>query len=252
MLFNREKALTRFRGMSEGTPVYTQDNERLGKITSLDDDSFTVEKGIFFPKDFVIRYDDIQDIQDKGIYLNLTKNELSEWKNESYQGWSQVDEINRGRLEAQPKAEYQDRYRDRTTNATDQVKVPIAEEELQASKTIREAGKLKLRKLVHTELRHFTIPVMREEVRVDRVRVPEGQTTTANRTAATDQRAFREQEVNIPVMEEEVTVTKRPVVKEEVRVSKERMTEERPVSGEIRKEEVRIEGEDALKRKKTA
>ncbi|MFL5813224.1 MAG: DUF2382 domain-containing protein [Bdellovibrionia bacterium] len=256
MMFNREKALTRFQGMSEGTPVYTQDNERLGKITSLDDDSFTVEKGIFFPKDFVIRYDDIQDIQDKGIYLNLTKDELNDWKNESYQGWSQVDEINQGRLNAQPKDEYkdkyQDRYRDRTANDTSQVRVPIAEEELQASKTIHEAGRLKLRKLVHTELRHFTIPVMREEVRVDRVKVPEGQTTTANRNAATDQGSFREQEVNIPVMEEEITVSKRPIVKEEVRVSKERMTEERPVSGEIRKEEVRIEGEDTLKRKKSA
>jgi uncharacterized protein (TIGR02271 family) len=260
MLFNREKALTRFQGMSEGTPVYTQDDERLGKITHLDDDSFTVEKGIFFPKDFIIRYDDIQDIRDKGIYLNFTKNELNEWKNESYQGWSQVDDINQGRLEAQPKSEYRDRYKgwsgDRLTgraaNASEQVRVPVAEEELQANKIVREAGRLKVRKLVHTELRHFTVPVMREEVRVERVKVPEGQTATTDMNTGTDRESFREQEVNIPVMEEEVTVSKRPVVKEEVRISKDRTTEERPVSGEIRKEEVRIEGEEALKRKKTA
>jgi uncharacterized protein (TIGR02271 family) len=243
MMLDREAALTRFQGMSEGTPVYSRDDERLGKITHLDDDSFTVEKGIFFPKDFVIRYDDIQDIRDKGIYLNLAKNELSEWTNASYQGWSQVDDVNQGRLNAQPMDQYRDRYQDRFQN---QVKVPVAEEELQATKTVREAGRLKLRKLVHTELRHFTVPVMKEEVRVERVRTPEGQTAT------TGTEAFQEKTVDIPIMEEEVTVTKRPVVKEEVRINKERITEEKPVSGEIRKEEVRVEGEEALRRKKTA
>jgi uncharacterized protein (TIGR02271 family) len=250
MLLNRETALARHQGLSEGTPVYSRDDEKLGKVRDLGDDSFTIEKGFFFPKDFLIRYDDIQDIQDNGIHLKITKDELSNWQNESYAGWNQVDDINQGRLDAQPKDEYRNLYQDRNFGgaATEQVRVPVAEEELQVSKTMREAGRVRLRKIVHTELRHFTVPVMREEVRVERVPV--------NQTEATGQmdqaNAFKETETNIPVMEEEVTVSKRPVTKEEVRISKGRVTEERPVEGEIRKEEVRVEKEGDIKRKKTA
>jgi uncharacterized protein (TIGR02271 family) len=250
MLLNRESALTRYQGLSEGTPVYSRDDEKLGKVRELGDDSFTIEKGFFFPKDFLIRYDDIQDIQDNGIHLNISKDELSEWRNESYAGWNQVDDINQGRLNAQPKDQYRNLYQDRTFagKTTEQVRVPVSEEELQVSKTMREAGQVRLRKIVHTELRHFTVPVMREEVRVERVPVGE-----RGATGPMDQaNAFKETEINVPVMEEEVTISKRPVTKEEVRVSKERTTEERPVEGEIRKEEVRVEKEGDIKRKKTA
>ena len=54
------------------------------------------------------------------------------------------------------------------------------------------------------------------------------------------ERAFQEEDIRIPVTEEEVEVTKRPVVKEEVRVQKEARTETEPVSGEVRKEEVKV------------
>jgi stress response protein YsnF len=53
-------------------------------------------------------------------------------------------------------------------------------------------------------------------------------------------------------MEEEVTISKRPVIKEEVRISKERTTTERPVEGEVRKEEVKIEGDERLRKKGAA
>ena len=47
----------------------------------------------------------------------------------------------------------------------------------------------------------------------------------------------------------EVEVTKKPVVKEEVRARKERRTETEPVSGEVRKEEVKVEpGENVQKK----
>jgi uncharacterized protein (TIGR02271 family) len=55
------------------------------------------------------------------------------------------------------------------------------------------------------------------------------------------EKAFQEEEIRIPVKKEEVEVTKRPVVKEEVRVRKETRTESQPVSGEVRKEEVKVE-----------
>jgi uncharacterized protein (TIGR02271 family) len=60
---------------------------------------------------------------------------------------------------------------------------------------------------------------------------------------------FREEDVTIPVLEEEVEVKKRPVVKEEVRARKETHTEPRDVSGEVRKEDIKIERGRTDKRK---
>jgi Domain of unknown function (DUF2382) len=48
-------------------------------------------------------------------------------------------------------------------------------------------------------------------------------------------------EVRIPVVEEEVVVEKRPVVKEEIRLRKEVVEEEEVVEADVRKEEVKVE-----------
>ncbi len=46
-----------------GMTVYSTDDEKLGVIERFDDDNFTVERGWFFHKDFMIPYDDIEDIR---------------------------------------------------------------------------------------------------------------------------------------------------------------------------------------------
>jgi len=242
MFTNRTTFLSRYPSIGEGKTVYSRNGERLGKIVSLSEDFIQIEKGLFFPKDFAFRYEDISDVRDDGIYLSLDANELSEWKEGSYAGWNYTEGLNTGSYQAEPLSEYKDRYPDWSNK---EVKVPIAEEELEAQKTSRQAGSVRLRKIVHTELRHFTVPVMREEVRIERTPVTEGEAAKAQSPDA-----FTEKTIDVPIMEEEVTVTKRPVVKEEVHVSKERTTEERDISGEVRKEEVRVEGEDELKKRK--
>jgi uncharacterized protein (TIGR02271 family) len=78
-----------------------------------------------------------------------------------------------------------------------------------------------------------TVPVTREEVHVERV--------PAGRGASDQEAGFAGQDVSGPVMEEEVVVSKRPVVREEVRISKRSRQEERPVSANVRREEVEIE-----------
>ena len=56
----------------------------------------------------------------------------------------------------------------------------------------------------------------------------------------------------MPVMEEEVVVSKRPVVREEVRIQKNARQEQRPVEASVRREEVEIDddsgGEDRSRR----
>jgi len=253
MFLRRKELLDRF-PIQEGVKVYSRDGEKLGKVVSLEDDCFTVQKGLFFPRDYTARYDDILDYKNDEVYLNQDKNEFTNWQNESYTGWSQVNDINAGTINATPTPEYRDRYADFRSNdslssarpESTETRIPIAEEQLEAQKTVRETGQVKIRKIVHSELKHFTVPVMKEEVRVERVPASEG---AALGSTAQDIGTFEEKVVNVPVMEEEVTISKRPVVKEEVRVTKERQTEQRDITEEVRKEDVDIQREGTTKRK---
>jgi uncharacterized protein (TIGR02271 family) len=237
MAINRGAIADRYPSLVEGMTVYSNDGERMGKITALGDDYFIVEKGIFFPKDFTFRYDDIQDVRDDNIYLAHGRENFHEWRDEKFEGWQKTDDLNlRDERDA-------DLRRD-DTMSSDEVRVPVTEEKLDIQKTAREAGEVRLRKVVHSELKTITVPVMKEEVKVERVPIAEGE-----RTASADA-SFDEKTIRVPVMEEEVTVNKRPVVKEEVVVSKERTIEDRKIEDEVKREDVEIEGEDELKRRK--
>jgi uncharacterized protein (TIGR02271 family) len=240
-----KSSLTDYPGLTEGMTVYGSDGGKLGKIVSMAEDHFIVEKGMFFPRDFTLRYGDIQEMRDGNVHLNLNKSNLEEWKDESYAGWSQVDDINTGRYSAQPKPEFQDRY---GSFSTEETKVPLMEEKLDAQKTVHQAGEVTIRKVVHTELRHFTVPVMREEVRIERTPVSETEASSKVEGEA----AFQESTIKVPIMQEEVVVSKRPVVKEEVRISKQRRAENREISEEVKKEEVDIEEQGQIRRKKAA
>ena len=87
------------------------------------------------------------------------------------------------------------------------------------------------------------VPVTKEDVGVERVPADEA------RAPESEAGAFREDETRIPLVEEEIEVTKRPVVKEEVRARQERHTERRDVSGEVRKEDVEVERDRAARKR---
>src|SRR3712207_2172765 len=113
-----------------------------------------------------------------------------------------------------------------------------SEEELAVGKTQREAGRARLRKYVVTEEVQQTVPVQREEVRLEREPV-----TEANVDAATDGPAISEEEHEITLMEEQVVTEKRAVPKERVRLEKDTVTEEQQVADEVRKERIDVEGD---------
>ncbi len=113
----------------------------------------------------------------------------------------------------------------------DELRVRRSEEELRAGVREREAGRVNVRKRVRTERERIAVPKRREEVTVDRVPVDrEGSGAEIG-----------EDEVSVPVVEEEVVVEKRPVVKEEVRVRKDVVEDEEVVEEDVRKEEVDID-----------
>jgi len=113
-----------------------------------------------------------------------------------------------------------------------------SEEELQVGTETRERGRARLRKYVTTEQQTVTVPVQREEVRVEREPI-----TDANLDAATSGPAISEEEHEVTLREEEVVVDKRAVPRERVRLDTETVTDERQVSEEVRKEQIEVEGD---------
>ena len=119
-----------------------------------------------------------------------------------------------------------------------------SEEELRVGTTQRERGRARLRKYVTTEQQQVTVPVQREEVRVEREPI-----TDANLDAATSGPAISEEEHEVVLREEEPVVEKRAVPKERVRLDTETVTDERQVAEEVRKERIEVEGDqDQLRR----
>jgi len=108
-----------------------------------------------------------------------------------------------------------------------------SEEELRVGTAQRERGRARLRKYIVTEEVQTTVPVQREEVRVEREPIDE-----TNVDSALTGPEISEEEHEVVLHEEEPVVEKRTVPKERVRLSKETVTDEREISEEIRKEQI--------------
>jgi uncharacterized protein (TIGR02271 family) len=119
------------------------------------------------------------------------------------------------------------------TEHDNELRVQRTEEELAAGTREREAGELRVRKNVRTERESVEVPTRHEEVSVERVPLS-GEASEAE---------IGEGEVNVPVTEEEVVVSKRPVVKEEVRIRKDVVEDTQIVEEDVRREEIDVEDE---------
>ncbi len=114
-----------------------------------------------------------------------------------------------------------------------------SEEELHVGTERREAGRVRLRKYVVTENVTRTVPVQREEVRVEREPI-----TDANADRAMSGPDISEEEHEVVLTEEQPVVEKRTVPKERVRLAKDTVTDERTVSEDVRKERIDTDGAD--------
>ncbi len=115
----------------------------------------------------------------------------------------------------------------------DELRVQRTEEELRTGTREREAGQVNVRKRVRTDREQVRVPKRREEVHVERVPVEEGREAS--------EAEIGEDEVSMPVVEEEVVTEKRPVAKEEIRLRKGVAREEEVVEEDVRKEDVEVE-----------
>ena len=112
-------------------------------------------------------------------------------------------------------------------------RLTLAEEELRIGKRQVQAGEVSLRKTVETEHVRETVPLMREDVTIERVPV-----TGADASMNVE---ITEDEIRIPLMAEEAVVEKRVVGKEEVVLHKEVRTENQTVEADLRKERLDVD-----------
>jgi uncharacterized protein (TIGR02271 family) len=112
-----------------------------------------------------------------------------------------------------------------------------SEERLRVGTERVERGRARLRKYVTTEQVQQTVPVTREEVRVEREPITEANVDEAMRGPE-----ISEAEHEVTLTEERPVVEKETVPVERVRLTKEPVTEEAEVSEPVAKERVETEG----------
>lgn len=118
-----------------------------------------------------------------------------------------------------------------------------SEEELDIEKSRRETGRVRLRKHVVTDHVTKTVPVQREEVRIEREPITEGNVDDA--TSGPD---LTDDEHEVVLHEEEVDVEKRTVPQERIRLDKDVHTEQREVSEDVAREEIDVVDDDDTRR----
>ena len=226
------------RDIEEGMVVRSQDGEKLGTVTRCGESDFVVEKGLLFHRDFLARYDEVAEIRDREVLLTRAAS----------------DAVLRHRQREGERGPREDVVPLGTFGRPQDIVVELAAEEAIPRTVVREAGALRIRKVVHTEMKEFRIPVRREELHVERVpsdrRVsgpgsgsgsddaPGAASPTASGALAGlgAGAPFSEGTLVIPLHEERVEFTKSAYVWQEVHLRKEALEELTQVRTQVRRE----------------
>src|SRR5579863_9830427 len=147
-----------------GMAVTSTKGERLGNVIRTGAETFVVEKGVFFPKDYELRYDHI---------TALSGDQLSYSLSDVDSRFGTVAEP--ARATAAPAAAARAtapaapaRAPAASTATREEVRIPLMEEEIGIEKVARETGHVRIKKTVKTEEKHFNVPVTREDVVIER------------------------------------------------------------------------------------
>jgi len=240
-----ESAMYQRSNIQEGMNVRSIDGEKLGKVFAIGDDSFQIEKGLFFPKDYIVRYSDVSDIRDGEIILTHGKENLQRLGEERYGPTAGADTsgvpigapigTSSASTGLGAGADTRGLGTERTvTGRAEDITVPLHKEEVDVVKRDTQAGEVRVRKDVVEEEKVMDVPVRRERVQVERRDVTDRPAMGAS---------FQEETVVVPLRAEEVEVQKRAMVDEEVVIHKDAVEDERRVAETVRREKVDIRSE---------
>jgi uncharacterized protein (TIGR02271 family) len=245
--------------LQPGMDVYASDGGKVGTIAEVAEDSITVEKGFFFPNDYIIPIAAVEGVDENdNVHLLVTKDAAlneqwsSSWDTgagtavgggigrdtDTYIGTEPGWDAGTG-VDAAATMDTSTYDRDMTTTSGEEsTRVPVYEEELTPVKRAVSRGAVRISKEVVTENRTITVPVTEERVRVTHV-------DTDVPASADAAGAFEEGYIEIPVTGEEVSLEKTARQTGEVVVDKERVQRDESVGGTVRREEVHVD-EDTM------
>ncbi|MBA2362406.1 MAG: DUF2382 domain-containing protein [Chloroflexia bacterium] len=243
--------------IQNGWDVYGSDGDKIGDVSDLGPNYVLVTKGFLFTKDIYIPTSAITGIENDRVYLNIAKDQVDSM------GWDQAPTSDTGYGTSDDSATYTDNdsttvTTQSTTTDTDYVEQPVQrtqtdevqrsatdvseddnirvqrhEEELQATKDMRDVGEVRVSKDVVEEEQTLEVPVTREEVHVE--------SHVVDRAASDTSQAFQEGTISVPVREEEVEVSKTARVAEELEIDKTTTQDTERVTDTVRKERVNVE-----------
>ena len=110
-----------------------------------------------------------------------------------------------------------------------------SEEELEVGKVVREAGRVRARKIVDTVREELVVPRGTEHAEIERV--------APNARDSGQVETLGDGSVSIPVFEEQVIIEKRLVVRERIIIRKLTVTEDHLVEANLRKERVVVDAD---------
>ncbi|WP_233585781.1 YsnF/AvaK domain-containing protein [Corallococcus sp. CA054B] len=254
--------------IKEGMTVRSSDGEKLGKVFAVSEGEFHIEKGMFFPKDYLVRYLEVSDIRNGEIYLNHGREALRGLSDSGAVGATaatatggtaggigaglktggpqKVGDVNRTgaekvgikdrelrerELRADLRADMKADMKAAERIANEDVTLRTHHEELGVTKHQRSAGEAQVRKIVVEERKTVEVPLRHEEVEVVR-RAVKGDNIPG------DVATFQEETIRIPLSAEEAELTKRAYTDEEITIHKRPIEERRSMEGRVRHEEL--------------
>jgi uncharacterized protein (TIGR02271 family) len=225
-----------------GKDVYDQSGDKIGSASEvyLDDESgqpewVTVRTGLFGTKESFVPIRDA-DLTENGLRVPVSKSQVKDAPKVDTDGYlSPQEEQELYRYYAVDPG-HSAGMAPTSTTTTDGA-MTRSEERLNVGTRSEEVGRARLRKYVITEDVTETVPVSREEVRVQREPI-----TDANVGDAMDGPAISEEEHEVTLHAERPVVEKEAVPVERVRLDKETVTEPEQVNADLRKEDIEVEG----------
>jgi uncharacterized protein (TIGR02271 family) len=255
----------------EGMDVVGSDGDKLGSVDRVEGNYVVVKKGFFFPTDYYVPADAIAAVDEDRLTLNVPKDtvldqgwDISPFEGEGRAGSTYVDDtagttdaayvddtIGTTDVDGTRDAAYvgdaaapatgsgepfDHRANEESSHiddtGSDSIRVPLAEEELTATRREVDRGSVRIEKDVETEERELDVPVTEERVNVNR--------RVVDREVRPGDTAFEEDTIDVPVRGEEVDVHKETRIGEEVEISKEAVGRTEHVSDTVRRERARV------------
>jgi len=218
--------------ISRGWLVYSADGKRIGSVSEANsaEGYLLLQKGWFLTRDLYLPLEAIASVEDGSVRLRYTEEELESKR------WDVPPRRPAMATRDEPTVAVPliRRVGDYSTADQDDLVVPVHEEELVARRQAGQLGRVSVHKDVVEERQTLGAPLRHEEVYVERVPM---------NVEYQGQDAFREMEIEIPIMSDRLWVGKRAHVVEEVRVFKRSVVEEQTVTDTVRKERVTVEEE---------